>query len=189
MQGTSPWEGLLVTTMMALEEANSGVVSASDSHGGGGVVAAAAVAAAWRGECLLLVATALLPRITDKIANIQSAAISPFTSLLQLSSSSEGASKSFFGDGNDEGGDEGSELLPEQVGTATSRIRSSLLWIMANESPASNCASVASIILPPLSNKSSPAEEDEDEIDVVVQSIISRTGTWTSGSGRRGWVR
>ena len=133
---------------------------------------AAVAAASWRGECLLLAARALLPRITDKIAKVRSSAISACSSLLVLAASEEeasGTAKTFFGNG-----DEGGEELRERFGTVMTKIRKSLLWILANDTSALNRASVASVVLPPLSG--GPARRDEDEIDIVVQSIIGRIG-------------
>ena len=115
----------------------------------------------WIIDCLSMAASALKPRITDKISKVRNSAILACTSLL----SSEGAK--LANKENTEGGGEFDEVMKT--------IQATLLWIMSNDTSAGNRALVTSM-LPTNNVAATTAKYDEDEMNgnANIQAIITR---------------
>ena len=115
----------------------------------------------WIIDCLSMAASALKPRITDKISKVRNSAILACTSLL----SSEGAK--LANKENTEGGGEFDEVMKS--------IQATLLWIMSNDTSAGNRALVTSM-LPTNNVAATTAKYDEDEMNgnANIQAIITR---------------
>ncbi|KAL7535040.1 hypothetical protein ACHAXR_006229 [Thalassiosira sp. AJA248-18] len=121
------------------------VAASSNENGGGG----GADLSAWKVECLVTAGKALLPRTTDKIAKVRSAAIAACAFLF----SKDAAACT----NNDEGYAELSNSL-----------QCNLLWLLANDSSAANRALVASILPTTEENIPSLIERIKD-VDVKVR--------------------
>ena len=114
----------------------------------------------WIIDCLSMAASALKPRITDKISKVRNSAILACTSL--LSSEATLANKE-----DTEGGGEFDEVMKS--------IQTTLLWIMSNDTSAGNRALVTSM-LPTNNVAATTAKYDEDEMNgnANIQAIITR---------------
>lgn len=107
--------------------------------------AARAAPEGWKIECLLTVAKALLPRVTDKVAKVRGSAIAAVVPLLSPDAS-------------------GLRTASDEFAEATDALRWVLLWIASNDASAGNRAS-ATRALP------SREEEDEDVVAALVERI------------------
>mmetsp|Transcript_37049 Transcript_37049/g.66693 ORF Transcript_37049/g.66693 Transcript_37049/m.66693 type:complete len:1161 (+) Transcript_37049:84-3566(+) len=104
----------------------------------------------WKTECLVLAATALLPRVTDKIAKVRSASISACASLFS--------------------NDAAKLQKEEEFAEISNSLQSTLLWILANDSSAANRALVAQI-LPTSATSTEEEEEEENNIPAIIERI------------------
>jgi len=114
-------------------------------------------------ECITLITNSLTPRITDKIAKVRYSAIESVSYLL----SSDGGVKLLLGESVNEGSDEGREEK-EELTTAINNIQSKLLWIISNDTSATNRALVTTI-LP--TNKNSATTSNTDNIQAIIVRI------------------
>ena len=117
----------------------------------------------WLMECLTLIANTLTPRITDKIAKVRYSAIESVTSLL----SSDGGVKLLVGGESGEAGSEGNEEK-EELTTAINNIQTKLLWIISNDTSATN-RSLVTTILP--TNKNSATASNTDNVQAIIIRI------------------
>jgi len=117
----------------------------------------------WLMECITLITNSLTPRITDKIAKVRYSAIESVSYLL----SSDGGVKLLLGESVNEGSDEGREEK-EELTTAINNIQSKLLWIISNDTSATNRALVTTI-LP--TNKNSATTSNTDNIQAIIVRI------------------
>ena len=119
----------------------------------------------WLMECITLITNTLTPRITDKIAKVRYSAIESVTSLL----SNDGGVKLLVGgESVNEGSEEGREEK-EKLTTAINNIQTKLLWIISNDTSATNRALVTTIL--PTNKNSATASNNNTE---NVQAIIIR---------------
>eukprot|EP00578_Thalassiosira_sp_NH16_P026939 CAMPEP_0181102626 /NCGR_PEP_ID=MMETSP1071-20121207/14420_1 /TAXON_ID=35127 /ORGANISM="Thalassiosira sp., Strain NH16" /LENGTH=1128 /DNA_ID=CAMNT_0023185621 /DNA_START=90 /DNA_END=3477 /DNA_ORIENTATION=+ len=126
-----------------------------------GTGAAREVISGWRAECLLSVATALLPRITDKIARVRNAAVSACAHLFAHGDAANAS---------------GVLRASDEFAMVDASVRNALLWIAANDSSAGNRALVARILptVPAAGSDDDDDGEEDDDDDENVRCIIER---------------
>jgi len=115
----------------------------------------------WLMECITLISNSLTPRITDKIAKVRYSAIESVSYLL----SSDGGAKLLVGGGSDE---EGSEEK-EELNKAINNIQSKLLWIISNDTSATNRALVTTIL--PTNKNSATTSNTTDNVQAIIVRI------------------
>ena len=153
--------GVCSTYLVEGKLASGGILKKKNSKKNKGSTAAASGGGAvavdvpsWKMDCLISLASALQPRTTDKIAKVRNIAISSTASILSIESLQT------FG------------TLNEEYKGMTTNIQGSLLWLLKNDSSATNRALIPTIL--PLKSVNSNVNGENGTDEVNVEAVIER---------------